>query len=83
MKRRNPRKIWVVNVAEFAPEQITTPQTVLHMVEKRQPRWAGIRVRPVVKAQDSANYVLIDLDAKSQCNLLGDPRTASCGYWRS
>ena len=49
----------------FAPEQITTPQAVLHMAEKCQPRWAGIRVRPVVKAQDSANYVLIDLDAKA------------------
>src|SRR5215470_15346295 len=49
----------------FAPEQITTPQAVLHMAEKRQPRWAGIRVRPVVKAQDSANYVPMDLDAKA------------------
>src|SRR6516225_6824453 len=60
----------------FAPEQITTPQAVLHMAEKRQPRWAGIRVRPVVKAQDSANYVPMDLDAKSQRNLLGDSRIA-------
>src|SRR5215813_10078508 len=63
----------------FAPEQITTPQAVLHMAEKCQPRWAGIRVRPVVKAQDSANDVLIDLDAKSQSNLLGDSRIAPAG----
>src|SRR5215475_5862407 len=63
----------------LAPEQITTPQAVLHMAEKRQPRWAGIRVRPVVKAQDSANHVLIDLDAKSQSNLLRDSRAAPAG----
>src|SRR5215467_506998 len=63
----------------FAAEQITTPQAVLHMVEKCQPRWAGIRIRPVVKAQDSANYVLIDLEAKSQSNRLGDSRIASAG----
>ena len=60
----------------LASEQIAAPQAVLHMAEKRQPRWAGIRVRPVVKAQDSANYVPIDLDAKSQRNLLGDSRIA-------
>src|SRR5262249_61744265 len=64
----------------FAPEQITTPQAVLHMAEKCQPRWAGIRVRPVVKAQDSANYVLIDLEAKSQSNRLGDSRIAPAGH---
>src|SRR5215831_4980524 len=63
----------------FAAEQITTPQAVLHMAEKCQPRWAGIRVRPVVKTQDSANYVLIDLDAKSQSTLLGDSRIAPAG----
>src|SRR5215467_4829084 len=63
----------------FAPEQITTPQAVLHMAEKCQPRWAGIRVRPVVKTQDSASYVLIDLDAESQSHLLGDSRIAPAG----
>src|SRR5215471_2516138 len=63
----------------FAPDQITTPQAVLHMAEKCQPRWAGIRVRPVVKAQDSANYVLIDREAKSQSNRLGDSRIAPAG----
>lgn len=66
----------------FAPKQITTPQAVLQMTEKRQPRWAGIRVRPVVNAQDSANYVLIDLDAKSQSNLLGDSRQPQPGLRR-
>src|SRR5690349_11564878 len=64
----------------LASEQIATPQTVLRMAEKCQPGWTcRIRLRPVVRTQDTAHYILIDGDAESQCNLLGNARTAPTG----
>src|SRR5215469_17068423 len=70
---------WVVNVADSHRNRSQLHRLSFIWPRKRQPRWAGIRVRPVVKAQDSANYVLIDLDAKSQSHLLGDSRIAPAG----
>jgi len=60
----------------FTSEQITAPQAVLRMAEEGQPGWAGIRFRPMVSAQDAANHVFIDLDAKRHVDSLGDPRAA-------
>jgi hypothetical protein len=51
----------------FTAEQIVTPQTVLHVAEERQPGWASrVRLRPVMKAQDTANNILVDFNAESQ-----------------
>jgi hypothetical protein len=61
----------------FASEQVTTPQTVLGVAEKREPGWTSrIPFRPVRNAQDTANHILVDLDAESQGDLLRDSWTA-------
>jgi hypothetical protein len=62
----------------FAAEQITTPQTILRVAEKRQPRWTS-RFRLVMNAQDTANNILVDLDGESQRDLLGNSGTAPAG----
>src|SRR5580700_11489964 len=38
-----------------------------------------IRFRPVTNAQDTANNILVDFDAESQSNLLGNSRAAPTG----
>src|SRR6516164_11125640 len=61
----------------FALEQIAAPQTVLHVTEKGEPgRTSRIRFRPVIDAQDAANNILVDLDAESQRDLLGNAGAA-------
>src|SRR5215472_14456338 len=60
----------------LAPEQIHTPEAVLHVAEERQPRRASrIRFRPVMNAEDTANHILVDCNAESQRDLLGDAGT--------
>src|SRR5215470_8500571 len=60
----------------LAPEQIHTPEAVLHLAEERQPGWASrIRFRPVRNAEDTANHILVDGNAESQGDLLGDAGT--------
>jgi hypothetical protein len=64
----------------FTSKQIAAPQTVLHVAEEREPRWAsGIRFRPVMNAQDTTNHILVDFNAKSQRDLLGDSGTTPGG----
>jgi hypothetical protein len=61
----------------FASEQIAAPQTVLQVAEKCEPGGTSrIRFRPVMNGQDTANYILVDFDAESQRNLLGNSRAA-------
>ena len=62
----------------FAAEQITTPQTILRVAEKREPGWT-YRFRSVMNAQDTANNILVDLDGESQRDLLGNSGTAPGG----
>src|SRR6266851_7552359 len=69
-----------IQSCRFASEQVTTPQTVLGVAEKREPGWTSrIRFRPVMHAQDTANHILVDLNAESQRDLLGNARTAPVG----
>ena len=50
------------------------------MAEKGKPgRTARIRFRPVVNAQQTANDILVDLDAESQRDLLSDAGTTPGG----
>jgi len=60
----------------LAPEQIHTPEAVFHVVEEREPGWASrTRFRSVVNAEDTANHILVDGNAESQGDLLGDAGT--------
>src|SRR6516165_6168733 len=53
---------------------------VLHVTEKRDPgRTSRIRFRPVTDAQDAANNILVDVDAESQRDLLGNAGAAPVG----
>jgi len=64
----------------LATEQIDAPQTVLDMTQKGEPGWtAGSRVPVGMNAQDTANHILVDLNAESQRDLLGNSRTAPVG----
>jgi hypothetical protein len=64
----------------FAPEQIYTPEAVFHVAQEGQSRWtAGVVFRAVMSGEDTANHVLVDLDSKSQSNLLGDSGTSPSG----
>ena len=52
------------------------PQTVLHVTKEGEPgRASRIRFRPVMNAQDTANHILVDFNAESQGDLLGDSGT--------
>src|SRR6516225_5638142 len=60
----------------LAPEQIHTPEAVFHVAEEGEPGWASrIRFRPVMNAEDTANHILVDGNAESQGDLLGDAGT--------
>src|SRR4030095_13701606 len=64
----------------FAPEQIDTPEAVLQVAQEGQPGGTtGILFGPIVTGENPSNNVLIDLDVKSQGNLLSDPWTAPAG----
>ena len=48
--------------------------------EEREPGWASrVRFRPVMNAQDTANSILVDFNAASQRDLLGDSGTTPVG----
>ena len=50
------------------------------MAEEREPGWASrIRFRPVMNAEDTANHILVDCNAESQGDLLGDAGTTPVG----
>jgi len=52
----------------------------LRVAEKGEPgRTLRIRVWPVVSAQDPADYVFVDFNSESQCDLFGNARTAPAG----
>jgi hypothetical protein len=60
----------------FATEQIAAPQTDLHVAEKREPRWPPNSIPAGMNAQDTANNILVDLDAESNaicCATRGQP----------
>jgi hypothetical protein len=60
----------------FASKQIADPQTILHVADKGKPgRSSPIRFRPVVNPQHTPNNILVNVDAKSQRDLLGDAGT--------
>jgi len=60
----------------LAAEQIHTPKAVFHVAEEREPGWASrIRFRPVMNAEDTANHILVDGNAESEGDLLGDAGT--------
>ncbi len=60
----------------LAPAQIHTPEAVFHVAEERETAWASrIRFRPVMNAEDVANHILVDCNAESQRDLLGDSGT--------
>jgi hypothetical protein len=62
----------------LAPEQVHTPEAVFHVAEERQPGWASrIQFRPVMNVEDAANHILVDCNAESQPDLLGDAGTTS------
>ena len=51
----------------LAPEQIHTPEAVLHVAEEREPGLASrMRFRPVMNAEDTANHIFVDCNAESQ-----------------
>ena len=57
----------------FTSEQIAVPQSVPGAAEKREPGWtSGIRFWLLMNAQYSANIILVDFDAESQGDLLGN-----------
>src|SRR5215467_7491129 len=61
----------------FAPEQIHAPKAIFHVAEEREPGPSSrMRFRPVTNAKDTANHILLDDDAESQGDLLGDAGTA-------
>src|SRR5262245_16377395 len=60
----------------FTTKKVGAPQTVLHMSEKREPGRTRPRLRSKMHGQNSAYNVLVDSDAESQRNLLGNSRTA-------
>jgi hypothetical protein len=61
----------------LAAKQIDTPETVLEVADEGQPgRGAAMWHGAVMYGQDAPNQVFINGDAKSQGNLLSDPRAA-------
>ena len=64
----------------FAAEQIAAPQTVLRVAEKGEPGLTlRVWVRLVVRTQDTANHVFINVDEESQRDLPGNAGTAPVG----
>ena len=63
----------------FAPEQIYTPEAVLHVANEGQPGWpTGVLFRPIVAGENLSNNVFVDGDVESQGNLLSNsPGTGS------
>jgi hypothetical protein len=62
----------------FAPEQIYTPEAVLHVAQEGQPGWtSGVLCRPIVTGENPSNHVFVEWDVESQGDLLtNSPGTA-------
>jgi len=64
----------------FAPEQIHTPEAVLHVAQEGQPGGIrGVLSRPRVIGKNPSNNVFVDFDVEGQRDLLRDSRTAPAG----
>jgi hypothetical protein len=64
----------------FAAKQIDTPQAVLHMSDKAQPRGTISSCSgSIMPREHTADDVFVDIDAKGPRNLLGDAGTANPG----
>ena len=49
----------------FTAKEVNAPTAILRVADKRQPgRPSGSRLRSIVLGQDTANHVLVDLDAE-------------------
>lgn len=60
----------------FAPEQVNTPEAVLHVSEEGQPgRTGGMVFRSIVVDEDPSNGVFVDGNAESEGDLLSDAGT--------
>jgi len=69
-----------VQRSRFAAEQIHAPEAVFRVPEESQPgRTTRVLCRPVVKGENPANYIFVDLDAERQGDLLCDSRRAPDG----
>src|SRR6266436_6468612 len=61
----------------FTSEQIDAVKAVFRVPDEGEPGWPGaIRFWSVVKSQDPADHILINSDAESQLDLLGNTRTS-------
>ena len=64
-------------------KQIAAPQAVFGMAKEGEPGWTlRMGVRPVMQTQDATNYILVDLDAKGQCDLSGNAGQPQFGFRR-
>ena len=64
----------------FAPEQIDTPEAILHEHQEGQPGRAGAMLfRSIVTGEDPANRVFVEWDCESQDDLLSDTGTTPGG----
>ncbi len=64
----------------FTPEQIDTPEAILHEPQEGQPGRAGAMLfRSRVTGENPANRVFVDWDAESQGDLLSDAGTTPGG----
>src|SRR5208283_3422320 len=63
--------------SRFAPEQIHAPEAVFLVPQESQPgRTTRVLCRSVVKGENPANDVFVDLDVQCEGDLLCDSRTA-------
>ncbi len=63
----------------FTPEQIDAPKAVLYMSDEGEPGGAIPGIWPIMLGEDTSHNVLVDIDAKSPCDLLCDPGAAKPG----
>ena len=63
----------------FTPEEVNAPETVLHMSDEAEPGGPISLVRAIMLREDTSHDILIDIDAKGPCDLLGDSGGAEPG----
>lgn len=64
----------------FGPEQVHSPETVFAMTQERKPRRSVVTAfGVVVRFQNSADHIFVDLDAKGLGQVLCDFRAAKTG----
>ena len=64
----------------FGPEQVHAPETVFGMTQERKPRRSVVTAfGVVVRCQNSADHIFVDLDAKGLGQVLCDLRAAKPG----